>query len=479
MPLVRSSVSRLSRRFALPLCLCAPVALSPLVLGLLGCSKGGADDKPSCRKLTDPDPNQPAPGQLPSRLYAELQTPSGGTIGVDLDGTNGDYTGELKLGKCDEQGFYVVRRLVLVDSKNRPLATAVHDGALYKVRYSSGQEVTVSGTPFMNDRTEYRTTAMMGSITIQQLAPMPLAVDQGGAVTLAVNVSTTDECGLKGSTWWLASFSNGNKVSADQKLGGGSGTVTLRVPTTIVESVYVEGLIELKNGKVFQVRRKLTADKTYSIVDDKGGGITTPTMVPVAQIQVNPNMNADKVAPQAVSFEADPAKVERCEKLKLALTLSDDRALPPSQQVKVWLGPDGNPKLLSATLTGGTRLVGDVQLPQDAPSGVWYAFPEKVTDLAGNEAIGTLTGGKFTLSGVGTTPTPVMAATFIVPAPPNMPQPTGDLGVPDMAPPPDMASALPATLAEVGFMATVVTRPDEPVVLRMRWVDNSMPMILR
>ena len=229
------------------------------------------------------------------------------------------------------------------------------------------------------------------------------------------------------------------------------------MPTTIVESVYVEGLIELKNGKVFQVRRKLTADKTYSIVDEKGGGITTPTVVPVAQIQVNPNMNADKVAPQAVSFEADPPKVERCEKLKLALTLSDDRALPPSQQVKVWLGPDGSSKLMSATLTGGTRLVGDVQLPQDAPSGVWYAFPEKVSDLAGNEAIGTLTGGKFTLSGVGTMPTPVMAATFIVPSPPNMPQPTGDLGVPDMAPPPDMASALPATLSEVGFMATVVT----------------------
>jgi hypothetical protein len=315
MPLVRSSVSRPSRRLALPLSLLIPVALGPLVLGLGACSKGGADDKPSCRKLSDPEPGQPTPGQLPSRLYAELRTPSGGTIGVDLDGQGGDYTGELKLGKCDEQGFYVVRRLVLTDGKNRPVATAVHDGAIYKVRYSTGQEATVSGPAFMNDRTEYRTTAMTGAVGIQLLAPMPLLVDQGGAVTLSVNVSTTDECGLKGSTWWLASFSNGNKVSTEQKLAAGQGNLTLRVPTTIVESVYVEGTIELKNGKVFQVRRKLTADKTYSIIDEKGGGVTTPTMIPVAQIQVNPNMNADKIAPQAVSFEADPAKAERCEKV--------------------------------------------------------------------------------------------------------------------------------------------------------------------
>lgn len=489
MPLLKSSsLFRRCRSLASLVC-GAPVApawalvlFAPLWAGTLGaCSKGGADDKPSCRKLSDPDPDQAGPGQLPSRLYAELVNPSGVPVGVELDGSGGDYTGELKLSKCDEQGFYVVRRLVLVDANKRPVAIATHDGAIYKVRYSNGQEVTVSGTPFMNDRAEYRTAAMSGAVTIQLLAPQPVAVNQGDPITLQVNVSTTEECGLKGSTWWLASFSNGNKVSADQKLMGGTGSLTLRVPTTIAESVYVEGTIELKNGKVFQVRRKLTADKTYSLIDEKGGGITTATTVPVTAIQVMMNPDADKVAPQAVSFEADPPKVERCEKVRLALTLSDDRALPPNQTVKAWIGTQDNPKILSANLMGGTRLTGDVVLPQDAPSGVWFAFPEKVTDVAGNEAVGSLSGGKFTLSGVGTTPMPVMAATFIVPSPPNTPVATGDMGVAtvDMASPPDMATRLAATLAEVGFTATVITREGEPVSLRVRWVDNSMPQILK
>lgn len=447
-----------------------------LALSLAGCSKGGADAGPGCRKLTDPEPGMGTMAQLPNKLYAELKSPLGTVKGIDLDGSGGDYAGDLILGKCDEQGPYTVERIMLVDASKRPVAVATRKGSIYEVRYTAtGQVTTVSGSPFANYATDYRTAAMSGAITIQLLAPQPLMVKQAEAVNVNVNVMSTDECGLKSSTWWLASWTNGSKVSTEQTLMGAAGMVSLRVPTTLTDSVYVEGIILLKNGKAMMVRRRQAADTNYTLIDERAG-TQVPTAVAINQITVVANPEADRMAPQAVRFEADPPKVERCEKVRLTLTLSDDRALPPSQSVKIWLGTNESAKLFSATLMGsGSKISGEVQLPADAPHGVWYAYPEKVIDAVGNEAAGSLSSGKFTLTGVGvTTPTAVMAATFIIPAPPNTP--VGDMGAPvDMAmmPPPDMATGMPATLAEVGFNPTVIMRDGEPSTLRVRWVDNA------
>lgn len=415
--------------------------------------------------------------QLPNKLYAELKSPLGTVKGIDLDGSSGDYAGDLVLSKCDEQGAYTVERIMLVDASKRPVAIATRKGSIYEVRYTAtGQVTTVSGSPFANYTTDYRTAAMSGAVNITTLAPQPLMVKQAESVNVNINVMSTDECGLKGSTWWLASWTNGSKVSAEQTLMGATGIVSLRVPTTLSDNVYVEGVVTLKNGKTVQVRRRLAADTNYTLIDERAGTVV-PSMVVINQITVVANPDADRIAPQAVSFEADPPKVERCEKVRLSLTLSDDHALPPSQSVKVWLGTNDSTKLFSATLMGsGTKISGEVQLPADAPHGVWYAYPEKVVDAVGNEAIGSLSAGKFTLNGAGVvTPMPVMAATFIIPAPPNTP--VNDMGAPpDMAmmmPPPDMATGMPATLAEVGFNPTVIMREGEPSTLRVRWVDNA------
>lgn len=446
-----------------------------LSLSLGGCSKGGLDNGPGCRKLSDPEPGMGSMTQLPNKLYAELKSPLGTVKGIDLDGSSGDYAGDLTLGKCDEQGTYTVERIMLVDASKRPVAIATRKGSIYEVRYTAtGQITTVSGSAFANYATDYRTAAMSGAVTIQLLAPQPLMVKQAESVNVTVNLMSADECGLKSSTWWLANWANGSKVSLDQTLMGAMGMVALRVPTTLTDSVYVEGVITLKNGKTMQVRRRSAADTTYTLIDERAG-TSVPTAVAINQITVAPNPDADRIAPQAVSFEADPPKVERCEKVRLALTLSDDRALPPSQSVKIWLGTNDSAKLFSATLMGsGSKISGEVQLPADAPHGVWYAYPEKVMDAVGNEAVGSFSSGKFTLNGAGVTPMPVMAATFIIPAPPNTP--VGDMGAPaDMAipQPPDMAAGMPATLAEVGFNPTVIMRDGEPSTLRVRWVDNA------
>lgn len=446
-----------------------------LAFSLAGCSKGGADAGPGCRKLSDPEPGMGSMAQLPNKLYAELKSPLGTVRGIDLDGSGGDYAGELTLGKCDEQGAYTVERIMLVDASKRPVAVATRKGSIYEVRYTAtGQVTTVSGSAFANYATEYRTAAMSGAVTIQLLAPQPLMVKQAESVNVTVNLMSTDECGLKSSSWWLASWTNGSKVSTEQTLMGATGMVSLRVPTTLTDSVYVEGVILLKNGKSMQVRRRLAADTSYTIIDERAG-TTVPSMVAINQITVVANPDADRLPPQAVSFEADPPKVERCEKVRLTLTLSDDRALPPSQPVKIWLGNNDSAKVFSATLMGsGTKISGEVQLPADAPPGVWYAYPEKVMDAAGNEAIGSFSSGKFTLSGA-VSPMPVMAATFIIPAPPNTP--VNDMGAPvDMAmmmPPPDMATGMAATLAEVGFNPTVIMSETAPSTLRVRWVDNA------
>jgi hypothetical protein len=453
----------------------AGVLALPLSLPLGGCSKGGADTGPGCRKLSDPEPGMGSSAQLPTRLYAELKSPLGTVRGIDLDGSGGEYAGDLVLGKCDEQGPYTVERVVLVDASKRPVAIATRRGSIYEVRYNSGQLTSVSGATFANYATEYRTAATSGAVTVQLLAPQPLMVKQAESVSVSINLMSTDECGLKSSTWWLANWSTGAKLSGDQVLSGASGMVSLRVPATITDNVYVEGSIVLKNGKTLLVRRRLAADTNYTIIDEKAG-TSVPTAVAINQIMVTQNPDADRVAPQAVSFDADPPKVERCEKVRLSLTLSDDRALPPSQTVKIWLGTNDSAKLFSATLMGGnTKIGGEVQLPQDAPHGVWYAYPEKVMDAVGNEAVGSFSAGKFTLNGAGVTPMPVMAATFIIPAPPNVP--VTDMGASvDMAvptPPPDMAMGMPATLAEVGFSPTVIMRDGEPSTLRVRWVDNA------
>ena len=109
-------------------------------------------------------------------------------------------------------------------------------------------------------------------------------------------------------------------------------------------------------------------------------------------------------------------------------------------------------------------------LPLDAPGGVWYAYPDKVIDAAGNEARATFAGGKFTLSGVGVaSPKQVQAATFIVPT--EMIKP-GEL--PDLAQPPaDLMASFPATLTELKVTPSAVTRDGDFLTVRVTWMDLS------
>ena len=77
-----------------------------LVGGLLlsACSKGGAGDPVSCRKLSDPVPGLPSSDRPIARsLYAELKSPSGVYSTVPLEGIGGVYSGMKPLTKCEER----------------------------------------------------------------------------------------------------------------------------------------------------------------------------------------------------------------------------------------------------------------------------------------------------------------------------------------------------------------------------------------
>ena len=441
------------------------------VLGLSGCSKGGAPDLNGCVKLSDPVPgDDKAP---PSRtLYVEMRTSAGARLPITLDtGSGGTYSGSRTLDQCDEQGTYVVEKVVLVDINGDPVATASRSGSNYNVTYQNGQVTTVTGSSFGNIATSYSAPATATAASLQGLTASAATVRQGDPLSVQVAVMG-DQCGIRESSWWLASASVGTMIPPTQVIPGGSGSVTLRIPPTAEPTTYfIEGQITLKSGgRVYGVRRKLATDTVYSLLD-MSTGVYTPTTVNTAMVTVTANPDADKVAPQAVSMDASPAMPVRCGTANLTLHLSDDKGLPAGQKVKVWLGTLDNPKLTSTMVTGNEYLYGSLQIPLDAPAGVWYAWPDVVVDGAGNAAQATFAGGKFMLSGAGITPQPIAAGTFVVPSfvtPPDAAVPSFDLGVV-----PDMAMQLPAVLNAITVMPSSITMAGTPLTVTVSWTDNA------
>lgn len=442
------------------------------VLGTAGCSKGGAPDLNGCVKLSDPLPgDDTAP---PSRtLYVEMRTASGARLPVTLDtGSGGTYSGSRMLGQCDEQGTYTVEKVVLVDVNGDPVATASRVGSNYNVMYQSGQVSTVTGSSFGNISTGYSAPATGTAATVQGVTAAVATARQGDPVSVQVAV-TGDPCGIRESTWWLASASVGTMTTPPQAIPGGSGKVTLRVPPTADPTTYfVEGQITLKSGgRMYGVRRKVATDTLYSLLD-VSTGVYTATSVTAAMVTVTPNPDADKVAPQAVSMDASPMNPVRCGTANLTLHLSDDKGLPAGQKVKVWLGTADNPKLTSTMVTGSEYLYGSMQIPLDAPAGVWYAWPDVIVDASGNAAQASfVAGGKFMLAGPGITPQPISAGTFVVPSfvtPPDAAVPSVDLGAA-----PDMAMQLPAVLNAITVMPSSITMAGTALTVTVSWTDNA------
>lgn len=441
------------------------------MLGASGCSKGGAPDLNGCPKLSDPAPGDPM-GPPSRSLYVELRTPTGTRLTIPLDGSGGTYSGSHIFDQCDEQGTYSVDKVVLVDINGDPVATANRNGTSYNVAYQGGQMTTVSGSSFGNIASTYSAPAT-GAVMIQSLTASTATARQGDPITVQVAVSG-DPCGVRESQWWLAPASVGMMTTPAQAIPGGSGSVTLRVPPTADPTTYfIEGQVTLKSGgRIFGVVRKLATDTTYSLLD-KSTGVYMPTPVMAATVTVSANPDADKVAPQVISVDASPANPVRCGTENLTVHLSDDKGLPAGQKVKIWLGTLENPKLTSAMVTGSEYMYGTFQIPLDAPSGPWYAWPEVVLDAAGNAAQASFAGGKFTLSGPGITMAqPITAGTFIVPSN-TVPRP--DLGVQpaDLGVPPDMAMPLPAVLNAITVMPSSITMPGAPLTVTVSWTDNA------
>ncbi len=446
-------------------------AAALLGLGLLcgpgGCSKGGAPDLNGCVKLSDPAPGDSP--TVPSRsLYVEMRTPTMARLTIPLDGSGGTYSGSHTFDQCDEQGSYSVEQVVLVDINSDPVAVATRSGSSYNVAYQGGQKTTVTGSSFGNITSTYSAPAT-GAVMLQNVTTSTAMARQGDPVTVQVAVSG-DSCGVRESQWWLSSPSIGTPPAQVQVIPGGSGSVTLRVPPTTAETIYfIEGQVTIKSGgRMFEVRRKTAGDTVYSIYD-KSAGTYMATQVPVAMVMISPNPDADKVAPQILSVDASPANPVRCGTESLTIHLSDDKGLPAGQKVKVWLGTLDNPKLTSTMVTGSEYMYGSFQIPLDAPSGAWYAWPEVVLDAAGNPAQATFSGGKITVAGA---PQPIAAGTFVVPSNTVV---VPDAGVPlplDLGAQPDMAMPLPAVLNAITVMPSSVTMPGMPVTVTVSWTDN-------
>lgn len=453
------------------------LGLSLGLCAIAGCSKGGAPDSGStCRKLSDPEPGSEEKPMTPKALYVELRSAGGTIVPITLDGTGGTYSGSRPVSKCDEMSGYTVEKVVLIDVKGEPVAEANRVNTSYLVKYAGGQTATVTGAGFTNISAMFAVPVPSGATTVKAVTAVPTMVRQGDSVSVQVDL-VGDDCGIKSSTWWLSSASVGSVTTAKSSIMGGSGSVSFRIPPTLEPTkYYVEGEVLLKSGnRTLQIRRQMAADSTYKVYDMRTG-VFMPTTIPVATVDVGLNVDADKTAPQAVSMEATPAVAGRCTQVNLALKLSDDKALPTMQKVKVNLGTLEMPNLLSTTVSGDEFLYGSVTLPSDAPSGVWFAYPDLVRDNAGNEARGSIAAGKFSLAGPGiAAPTPVNAATFNVP---GSASPDGGMPpLPDMAVASDMAAVLPVILTGVAISPTTVSKEGDPITVTISW--NDVAKILR
>ena len=468
----------LRRYFASRATALSVASLLPLAIG---CSKGGAPEmqESGCKKIAELDPAT-KDSQLPKALYAELRGATGASFGIMLDGSGGIYSGQRAFGKCDAADTYYVERAVLVSATGQQLAVARRNPMGFLVEYDGGQTLQATGSSFTSIATSYTAAASAPSLKVASLMlGGSNVVKQGERVN--VQVTLGDElCGVKESKWWLvADTSPGAEPTLEPAvLPGGSGQISLPIPTTLSAGTYaIEGLVTLATGgRVVRVRRSAATDMRYKVIDPRGG---TPvdTEAGVVKLTVEASPDSDRVPPTPVAMDATPASVQRCQPVNLSLRVADDKKLPTSQSVKVFLGPAESPKLLSLVLSGGETLSGKLVLPSDAPFGVWYAYPELVRDAVGNEGRGTLASGKFTLTGNGSTSPPVMAATFIVPS---------GAATPDFGSMPDGGSPmpvdlggmqLPAALAGIAVMPPTATKEGDTLTVTVTW--NDLKMILK
>lgn len=459
----------------------AAFSVASLLPLAVGCSKGGAPEmqESGCKKVSELDPAT-KDGQLPKALYAELRGATGASFGITLDGSGGIYSGMRAFGKCDAADTYYVERAVLVSATGQPVAVARRNPMGFLVEYENGQTLQATGASFTSIASSYTTTASAPSLKVASLMLNGSNVVQQGE-RINVQVTLGDEvCGVKESKWWLvADTSPGAEPTLEPAvLPGGSGVISLQIPTTISAGAYaIEGQVTLATGgRVLRIRRSAASDTRYKVIDPRGG---TPvdTEAGVLKLTVEANPDGDRVPPTPVAMDAAPASVQRCQPVSLSLRVADDKRLPTSQNVKVFLGPAESPKLLSLLLTGGETLSGKLQIPSDAPFGVWYAYPELVRDAVGNEGRGTFSAGKFTLTGNGTTSPPVMAATFIVPS--GAAVPDFGSGMPDAGTtPPDLGGMqLPAALAAIAVMPPTATKEGDTLTVTVTW--NDLKMILK
>lgn len=451
-----------------------------LLLGLHGallvaassCSKGGAMDNVTCLTIADAT-KAVEPNPLPASLYAELRGSTGVVIGIPLDGAGGVYSGSRAFTKCDATDTYTVERISLVDVRGSAVATAVRSSSSYVVTYAGGGSTTASGAGLTNLSVSFSGMAP-ATTKLTSLTASPAMVRQGEKLNIQVAFQD-DTCGIKESQWWLASSTVSSMATPPVTIAGPMGSATLTVPPSqSAGTYYVEGLVTLRDGgRRFNVRRQVAGDSTYKLIDSRGA---TDQMIPVVSAAVAENPDVDRMAPAALRMDANPASVGRCQNVSLSLVLSDNKAALGGQIVPVHVGPQDRPNLLSTFVTGGESLYGSFTVPIDAPGGVWYAYPDKIRDAAGNESTASFSGGKFTLSGPGLMAPAVNAATFIVPnntvTLPDLAMPNLDLAAaPDLAPPPDLAKPYPAILAGVRVDPSSIAKDGDPVRVDITWTD--------
>lgn len=452
--------------------------------GPLGCSgpppvtdPGPAKD---CRKLGEQpqkvDTTPPAPT---GKLYAELRHEASGLLlPLDLDGVGGGYNGSTRaIQQCDPTGAYTVSRTVVVDGRGAAVATAVREpSGNYRVTYTSGTTTLVSGAAFRSSASLSVSSTGAPPTVSALTASLPVPpIHQGDKLSLSVTAAAAmDDCGLRDSQWWLSTQTSPGSaatvaVAVPFASGAQAATGTLRIPVDLSPGTYfLEGTVTSQTGRVVRVQRQYSTDTTYKL-NPIGTSTWTPTSIPVVRLDVTAAVDVDRQAPQALSLDALPARVLRCYPVGFTLRLRDNKALPATQTVKLYVGPLGQPTAASVTLSGsGDTLTGSYVVPLDAPLGVWLAYPESVVDEAGNVGAGSLMGnGRFMIASSGMAAA-IPAGAFVVAGQDALPV-TDDGGVVAQ---PDLAVTLPVELTALSLTSTTLT-VGQPMSLSVTWKDNA------
>lgn len=449
----------------------AALAAIALLLGYSACSSGpGSGVQPGkCARLADGGTGTLPLPMLPNSLYAELRNAAApqAPLGVNLSGTGGSYAGASgPLDRCSPAGSYVLERTVLVNAQGAPVATAVRDpnNNNYLVSYAGGMSTTVGGANFSNLSTSY-TPTWGPPPTVTMLTISTAAPNQGDKLT--VTAAATDPCGIRQMQFWLTNAQR-TMTSPAATIMSGSGAAPLRVPPEFPAGPYfLEGRVTSLQNHSARLLRQTMTDANYTYSDENTGSSTASTLA-VVSLSVGADPNADRVPPDVVSLQASVQTAARCQAVGLTLKLHDDRALPAMQTVRLLFTPLVRRDLtVSVTLSGGgDTLSGSFTVPQDAPAGVWFGYPESIQDAAGNVATGSLDAstGRFTVGGS----MPVLAATFVVP---QDPQQAPDLGtvMPDLSMP---GSGFPATLIGISVTPSSLMATQSATV-QATWRDNA------